>query len=98
MITSSRSPAVVPRMNINGTPGQRLIDQQQVAVRAVRAAIDAVIAAEPNGRDYPSHEFRDAQREHVARLQALESVRDELTTIWHDLVEQDDARAAKRPR
>ena len=86
----------MPTVNLNGTPGSRLVDQLEEAVNALRTAESALENTEPNGRDYPSGTFSHAQSEYRKRLQALQSVRGELETIWESVQGQIDEQAAGR--
>lgn len=44
--------ATMPVVHLNGTADMDLRDQLQAAVQALRAALDALCFAAPNGRDY----------------------------------------------
>ena len=74
----------LPKINLNGTSKRELLEQQITALNAINAAIDALCAAAPNGRDYqtlPSGAVQLALSEHQARLKLLHAVQDELQTI-----------------
>ena len=73
-----------PTIHLNGTSRDELIRQYCDAAEAVRAAIQAVRNAQPNGRDYyPQGEgaIDDALRQHRRRMQDLEAIQRELTEI-----------------
>lgn len=74
----------LPQVNLNGTSKKELLEQQVTALHAINAAIDALCAASPNGRDYqtlPKGAVQLALSEHQARLKLLHTVQDELQTI-----------------
>ena len=80
----SGSGLVLPVVHINGTAKQSLIDDICKAGGAVRAAMEALGQAAPNGRDYyPAGDavFRQARAQHDARLAALRGVYDELSQL-----------------
>jgi hypothetical protein len=75
---------VTPTINLNGTSPRELLEQQCLAIEALRAAISAVQAAAPNGRDYQTAlpgTFHLAQQGHADRLARLEGVMKELEEI-----------------
>lgn len=75
---------IKPTINLNGTSKRELLDQHVTAVVAMQAAIIAVQAAAPNGRDYqtmPKGTIDLAVAGHVERLKRLESVLHELEEI-----------------
>lgn len=82
----------LPRINLNGTSKGDLLQQQLDALHAVNAAIDALCAAAPNGRDYqtlPPGAVQLALSEHTARLKLLQTVQDELQTIAMHISDED---------
>lgn len=85
----------MPSVHINGTGKAELERQLEAAVGAVRAAVRAVEDAQPNGRDYyvqgPDATGR-AIVEHVARLNRLKSVEDELAEIWQHVADAEGGR------
>jgi hypothetical protein len=75
---------IIPTIHLNGTPKDRLLEQNIEAGQALRVAIDKLSEAGPNGRDfYPQGDdaFREAQKEHISRLQRLQSVYKELEDL-----------------
>lgn len=92
----------VPTVHLNGSSGERLLDQAHDAVAALRVALDALCEAGPNARDFyvqGESAALEAQREHEARVKALRTVRDEMTKIRDGVQEQiDAAKAARRAR
>jgi hypothetical protein len=88
---------LIPTVHRNGTAGEVLLDQYTAASEAVRKAIDAVFAADPNARDYYVQGIdaaRTAEREHEARIKTLKTVRDELAAIAEGIQDQIDAKEA----
>lgn len=79
------STLALPTVHSNGTGRPQLIEQNREAVTAIRRAIDALYAAAPHGRDYGmpgSAAYSVARDEHVARLRALEKIKNELAEIY----------------
>ena len=73
---------ITPTININGSSIDDLIQPRLDARDGLHAAIDALLRATPNGRDYPGTggvERCKADRElHYARIKALAAISDEL--------------------
>ena len=71
---------ITPILHMNGTSREELLDQLWNAERAVQRAIDAVVQASPNGRDYYQEPGRlqKAQSQNLARMAQLEAVADSL--------------------
>lgn len=80
---------MIPTCHLNGTTRGALENQLDAAHNAINAAINKLIDASPNGRDY-YHQGPDAyakaRAEHESRLARLVSVRDEVMEIWSNLV------------
>jgi len=79
----------IPSIHLNGTSQKELFGGYLEAARAVRAAIEAVQATGPNGRDYypqGGDALHDAIAEHASRVQKLRSVLSELETIAEAIV------------
>lgn len=78
------APLMTPTIHRNGSSRGMLMDALDAALEALRAAIGAVGATEPNGRDYypqgPSALPR-ALVEHRSRLERLQAIRAELNEI-----------------
>ena len=90
----------LPTINMNGSGGLELIEQYGHARTALIAALRALEAASPNGRDYPQgfdavREATDEARERHARVRASLV---EIEMIFRSLHEQMAARAARRAR
>lgn len=75
---------IKPTINLNGTSPRELLEQQLLAIEALRAAISSVQATAPNGRDYQTAlpgTLYLASQGHADRLARLESVLIELEEI-----------------
>ena len=68
----------LPTIHLNGTGAQALFDEYRTAMKAVRAAADALAAATCNGRDfYPQggaawSQARDERADAFRKLQEVE--------------------------
>ena len=74
----------LPTVHLNGTNAKDLLADNLAAWRAVRAAIDVLRAAAPNGRDYypqGTEAVGQAIDEHWHRIGRLQSVADEIEAI-----------------
>lgn len=81
-----------PTIHLNGTSGGELLDKNSKALDAVQAAIEALCAAAPHGRDYyvqGASATTEVLREHNARLEKLMAVREELRTIVEAILDQE---------
>lgn len=81
---------MTPTIHFNGTSRQYLIDQYRKAFLAVLAAMEAVQAAAPNGRDYypqGADAFLFALGEHVDRLKRLEVIKGEMFDLFEACLE-----------
>jgi hypothetical protein len=81
-------PITLPRVHLNGTSRRELIDQYEMALDAVRAALIAVRNAAPHMRDYypmGNDAFFRAQREHNIRVSTLLTIERELEQIFTHL-------------
>ncbi len=88
MNTTNRNEIVLPTVHLNGTSRGALIDENDAAYDALRAAVRALEEAGPNARDYyvqGDGAFTKAVAQHVARLTALRSVLADLETIAESL-------------
>lgn len=75
---------LAPTIHRNGSPPEHLIEAARNAKRAVNAAVEALCAMHPNGRDYyPQGDgaLQVAEREHQARMTKLREVLEEVTAI-----------------
>jgi len=84
-----------PTIHSNGTGWKDLYEQMETATHAVGAAINAVMTASPNGRDYYVQSpgaTEAAIAEHRSRLERLLGVKAELEAIWIKVVDQEPRR------
>lgn len=91
MKESTKEFLAAPRVHLNGTSQDELLDQLCRACDAVRAAEAALCSAAPNARDYYVQEadsFRIAQNQHFERLNKLRIVREELEHIAEKVSDQ----------
>lgn len=82
MNTTLIQPAT-PILNLNGSGAENLLKQNEEARQHLYNALLALHAMMPHGRDYIGHPERceTARREHMARIQALQTVMYELELI-----------------
>lgn len=85
-MSESKEP-VCPTINLNGSSPDVLIDQLSDAVAAVRAALTAVAATRPHGRDYTGM-FTEALREHEERYRVLSGIDSDLSRIRIRVMQQ----------
>ncbi len=74
----------IPTVHPNGTSRERLLESLCAATDALVRAMEAVAETAPNARDYYPQgpgAHAEAAREHLDRMQRLESVRRELAAI-----------------
>lgn len=86
-----------PRIHMNGTPAERLLEQYSEAIFAINDALAALGRIDVNGRDYyPMGDaaITAATKEHRARYEALMTVWKELSAIAENIDEQSAKRAA----
>lgn len=84
-----------PQINLNGTNGQELLEQNIDARTALQLASKAVERAYPNGRDYqtlPSDAFISASKEAERRLRTLNTLIIEYEAIAENISKQIDDR------
>jgi hypothetical protein len=85
----------IPTIHLNGTSAEHLREAYTVAYRKLGDAIEAVEATSPNGRDFylqGGDAIREATSEHLARVHALSTVRDEMLEIV-DAIDEQSSRA-----
>jgi len=90
---------MIPLVHLNGTRGEELAEQNEYAYQAMRIAIEQLIDARPNARDYyPRGEaaYPLAMAQHRMRLAALEGVRRELGAIRDGIASQNADRKKQR--
>ena len=82
---------IIPRVHLNGTAKQDLLDQLKELDRALRNAEDALAKASPNARDYyviDADAFTKARDQHVRRARLIAGIRDEIMGIAVGIVDQ----------
>ena len=81
---------MIPTVHLNGTSKNELLAQVEEAQRGVSVALRAMSSAAPNGRDYypqgPSA-YAEAEREHLARVNKLVDVRQELLALYEAIAD-----------
>ena len=71
-------------MHLGGTSRDELVRQYSEAAQGLRAALDGLREASPNGRDYyvqGDGALKEAQREHASRLDRVRAVLDEIEAL-----------------
>jgi hypothetical protein len=90
-----------PSIHLNGSDPRSLFDAYRKAKEAVQAAIVAVAACAPNGRDYYIQQatpgvgqdpINEAMSEHRQRLQWLRNVENDMETLAHHVLEATEGR------
>lgn len=79
-----------PTIHNNGTSKTELLEQLTKAIHSIYEAIDAVVKAAPNARDYYTQgegAFSQAREEHRARVTALKNVGEEIESILVHVVD-----------
>jgi len=82
--TQEKPALVVPQVNLNGTSGLALIEQQAAVMTAINAALTAMAHAAPHGRDYQTMErgsLTDAIKQWEDRRNRLQAIHDEAYQI-----------------
>lgn len=86
-----------PTVHLNGTSKRELASQLETAANSLRAAIQALEEASPNGRDYDlfanADSFTNASDQHRARHERLCVVYSELMDIWEHVADQGESPA-----
>jgi hypothetical protein len=80
-----------PTINLNGTTARELLEQQVMAIEAMRCAISRLQTAAPHARDYqtaPVGAFTSAMDEHRNRVKRLIGVMRELEEIAEHISDQ----------
>ena len=84
-----------PTIHLNGSSSSELLETACDALGVLGAAIEAVNATSPHGRDYPQGDSADAAREHANRIAKLWSVFAELEQLAEHIADAQDARDAQ---
>lgn len=80
-----------PQINLNGTNGNELLQENMDAYAAVNNAIDYLSKVTVHGRDYQTLSggaYYAARQEHLGRIAKLESVRADLAAIAAEISRQ----------
>lgn len=80
-----------PKVNINGTSADELLEQNKEALRALLEAFAAVQQCAPHGRDYQTVEpeqYRLARQQHNRWLTQLDDMRKEIEQVALDILAQ----------
>lgn len=88
-------PTIAPLVHLNGTSGDALIEAFSNVSRSLAVALDALVDAAPNARDYPLGDdaFRAARTTYEAHVNTLRAMRAEYEGAWEHVQEQLDRRA-----
>jgi hypothetical protein len=81
----------IPTIHMNGTSRGELEHQLRSAIMSLHNARIALSGTSPNGRDYypqGNEAIQIADRAHMARLEKLDEVVEELRAIWDGIQEQ----------
>jgi predicted phage tail protein len=79
-----------PTIHLNGTSAETLARDTEVAIKALRAAIDAMCDTAPNGRDYYPQgpdAIKTANHEHLQRMSRLRTTLDEMGEMHARMME-----------
>jgi len=82
----------LPSVHLNGSGRIPLFEQHHKAYMAIQEAIVAMREATPHDRDYyvqGPDVGPQSRREHLARIEALEGVLDDVGRIWQSLMPDD---------
>ncbi len=80
---------MLPSIHMNGTSRAELLAGYIDAIDAVNEAVAALWRAAPNARDYypqSPQAYAQARDEHLARLAALDAIRQDLSTMAEHVV------------
>ena len=86
---------IIPRVHLNGTSREELVDQIRRALDALSKADDALAYMSPNGRDYyplGDSAINTAIEQHRRRRLMLVEIRNEIGAIGEGIVDQVDNR------
>lgn len=87
-----RDNLIVPRVHLNGTSKQALLDQYSNAIVAIQDAGRKLALASPHGRDYyviDGNPIGTAMDQHAGRMAKLKEVADELEQIALTIMDQE---------
>lgn len=91
---------ITPTIHLGGSPGQQLLDEKLEVIESLRKVHAALVAASPNGRDYPAARvFAEACGEHRAHYALIATMLHDFESLAEDIQAQIDAiHAQKRGR
>jgi hypothetical protein len=79
-----------PTVHLNGTSRGELERLHEQAFHKLGEAIDSLLEAAPNGRDFYTQgdsAYAEARKEHEARVARVRSVRGEIEELWLHIVD-----------
>lgn len=74
---------IIPTLNINGSSAKDLIEPRMEARQAIQTAIEAMLKATPNGRDYPGDNSA-CVTDRITHYDRIET----LSRIGHELMQE----------
>lgn len=80
---------MTPTVHLNGTSRDELVAQFERASNALALALQALMDAAPNARDYyvqNGDAFTKARTEHYARVERVQQVKDEIEQLWESVI------------
>ena len=89
---------MTPTIHLNGTSAKELVELVENTIRALTTALDAMMKAAPNGRDYyvqGEDAFEVARDEHRERIGKLTDVLRDQEGIYLAIVEQAEERGIR---
>jgi hypothetical protein len=83
---------ITPKLNINGSSAQDMIDPRQRAWKQIDDLVDTLQQITPNGRDYPGNAVACTadREEHYDRIAALRALQAELLREALAVKDQED--------
>lgn len=91
---------LAPYVHLNGTSKEELLVQLRCARAAIETARDVLQLARPHGRDYyviSDTALKQAEGEHLSRMERLTSVLEEITEIYIDIYREPRGMERARP-
>lgn len=81
---------IIPKIHMNGSSQAELVRQISETNRALEKALDTLRNMAPNARDYYiTGNFKEAEAEHIARMEAVKAVQDEIMQIGEGIADQE---------
>ena len=101
-MTTDGAALLAPLIHMNGSSAESLIEGYLAAATLLTKGLEALYACAPNGRDYypcatqsEPNPFRQASREHDARINSVRQVLAEIEMIVENIQEQQEARTGR---